>query len=545
VAINPSTPTSFPGSMSVSNLTVRGATNTENVLLLNSFGTSVPLTVSNGLTLQDDGRLLNFNSGLVVQSGTVVVTNSQMIQDGGLIRTTNATMYLQNAEYDLTNGVFEAGTVNLGLPVFARINQYGGAAVISGLFFGRGPPGGAGGNYALYGGYLSLPNGLSLVSDGNSAASYFQSGGTNQTTSVVVEEGSAQITLNGGVLADNDVHLTAGYYGQANLVQNGGAHVIANALTIAGGAHSATAVTPATYNLNGGMLSAALIELNANGATSAGTVYAHSQGFFGEFNDYLTLAGGTLSCLNFTLDDGSGSFNQNGGALTVSNLLTITGYRDLNTRIYGSYTLTGGSLSASNMNIAGDWFIGDGTTNRITNPGYFSLSHTLQISNAVEQLGRFILATNATIDLAGTASQLSFANSSGESWAPGATLVVANWNGDPSGGGAEQLKFGTDQSGLTPAQLSQIQFRIGSTTNFYSAKILNTGEVVPNTASAPDVAFSLQGNNLILTWPAGWSLQTATNVPGPYFDISGATPPYTNNMPLDQPHFFRLRQGTP
>ena len=46
VAINPSTPVNFPGSMTVSNLTIRGAFDTENVLLLNYFGTALPLTVS-------------------------------------------------------------------------------------------------------------------------------------------------------------------------------------------------------------------------------------------------------------------------------------------------------------------------------------------------------------------------------------------------------------------------------------------------------------------------------------------------------------------
>ena len=66
VAINPSTPINFPGSMTVSNLTIRGAWDTENSLLLNYFGTAVPLTVLNGLTLQDGAQILNFNSGLVV-----------------------------------------------------------------------------------------------------------------------------------------------------------------------------------------------------------------------------------------------------------------------------------------------------------------------------------------------------------------------------------------------------------------------------------------------------------------------------------------------
>src|SRR5262249_14650460 len=153
-------------------------------------------------------------------------------------------------------------------------------------------------------------------------------------------------------------------------------------------------------------------------------------------------------------------------------------------------------------------------TNRISNPGTCTLSHTIQIGNAIEQLGRFILAADATIDLAGSASRLSFANSSGEAWAGTAILVVTDWNGNASGGGAEQLQFGSTQSGLTPAQLSQIRFSIGS--NFYSAKILATGEVVP--AGASTLEFTRNANALTLTWPSGWFLQAATNVVGPYVD---------------------------
>src|SRR5262245_44750286 len=62
VAINPSTPADFPDSMTVNSLTIRGATNTENTLLLNFAGTVVPLTVLNGVTLADGGRIANFNS---------------------------------------------------------------------------------------------------------------------------------------------------------------------------------------------------------------------------------------------------------------------------------------------------------------------------------------------------------------------------------------------------------------------------------------------------------------------------------------------------
>jgi hypothetical protein len=190
--------------------------------------------------------------------------------------------------------------------------------------------------------------------------------------------------------------------------------------------------------------------------------------------------------------------------------------------------------------MSGDWFIGDSAVaNRISNPGFFTLSHALHIGNAVEQLGRFILPSNAVVDLAGSASRLTFAKSSGEAWAAGATLVISNWNGNPSGGGAEQLKFGTSQTGLTLAQLSQIRFSIG--TNWYSATILNTGEVVPGQLIPPSVAFSRQGNNLVLTWSSG-SLQSATSVLGPYSDVSGATSPYTVDTTVAPQQFFRLRQ---
>src|ERR1043166_7743292 len=407
---------------------------------------------------------------------------------------------------------------------------YGGSVIINSLGFGGGFQGG-GGLYALYGGELSLPNGLLLYNSGNSSSSFFQAGGTNRTPQLSVE--SLGMTLNGGLLADNDAVVMGGYYGSATIQQNGGTHVVTNSLGIVGGASTGASVRPATYSLNGGTLSAHTVELNANqgdslfvqsnATTRAGTFYAHSLGYFGSFNDYITLTGGSLTCSNFTLDDGHGSLTQYGGTLVVSNLLTITGYRDLNVKYYGSYTFTGGTVTASNIDISGNWVVGDGSTNRISNPGFFSLSHLLQIGNAVEQLGRFILATNSTIDLAGSASRLSFANSSGETWTGGATLVILDWNGNPSGGGAEQLKFGNNQSALTANQLSQMRFQISS--NLYQAKILSTGEVVPDYPLGPPIGWYKQGTNLVLNWPSGGILQSATNVAGPYADVSGATAP--------------------
>src|SRR5205085_12488922 len=125
-------------------------------------------------------------------------------------------------------------------------------------------------------------------------------------------------------------------------------------------------------------------------------------------------------------------------------------------------------------------------------------------------------------------------------WHWDARLILSNLNGNPSGGCAKQLRFRNNQSGLTPTQLSLVLFQISS--NFYSAKILNTGEVVPNQQVGAPVSFAKQGNNLVLTWPSGWSLQSSTNVLGPYLDISGATSPYSYNTTAVPQQFFRLHQ---
>jgi len=552
VSINATTPVDFPGSMTVSNLFIEGATNTQNTLVLNNSGIGLPLTVINALTLKDNAQIVSINSGLYVQYGTITVTNSQLNQDGGYIDATNA-MKLQNSVLNVTNGAFNVAKVFIGNPTSSRFNQYGGTVNIGLLGFSS--YGGTNLNgYWLYGGMLNLPGGMGIYGE-SGGASYFQSGGTNYTSDIVIEPDYGGLrpgfTLNGGLLADSSVKLVSGYKTSISIDQNGGSQLITNSLLIEGSSANGFSTDPATYNMNGGTLSAGVIELNAdegdslfvqsNATVFAGTVYTHSAGYFSGHNTHVTLSGGTLTALNYTNIDGNGTLNQSGGALVVSNLLTFGGSRDVGIMLYGTYTLTGGTLSASNIDISGIFNIGDGTSNRITNPGAFTLSHLLQISNAVEQLGHFVLAgTNATISLAGSASHLSFANSSGEAWTGGATLSITGWNGNASGGGAEQLRFGTDQSGLTAAQLSQIQFDIG--TNVYSAKILASGEVVPNTAVGPSVNFSTQGNNFVLNWPGGWTLQSATNVLGPYTDVPGATSPFTNDMTLNPQLFFRLRQ---
>src|SRR6185503_9497212 len=112
-----------------------------------------------------------------------------------------------------------------------------------------------------------------------------------------------------------------------------------------------------------------------------------------------------------------------------------------------------------------------------------------------------------------------------------------NWRG--SAGGQTQLFFGSDSSGLTSLQLSRIKFVFPGAV-IYSARILPTGEVVPEQAP-PFLGFARSGNTLILTWPPGWTLQSSANVTGPYQDVQGATSPYPTLMSSPS-QFFRLRQ---
>jgi hypothetical protein len=59
------------------------------------------------------------------------------------------------------------------------------------------------------------------------------------------------------------------------------------------------------------------------------------------------------------------------------------------------------------------------------------------------------------------------------------------------------------------------------------------------TNQLPGLSVQISGDNLVLNWSNG-ILQSATNVPGSWYDIVGAASPYTNLLVGPQ-QFFRLR----
>jgi hypothetical protein len=89
--------------------------------------------------------------------------------------------------------------------------------------------------------------------------------------------------------------------------------------------------------------------------------------------------------------------------------------------------------------------------------------------------------------------------------------------------------------------LNQIRFEnpAGFPSGEYLAQILETGEVVPK--ASPTLSFGQSGTNFVLSWSSDFTLQTATNVSGPYEDIP-ATSPFTDELPESPERYFRLRQ---
>ncbi|HTV63217.1 MAG TPA: hypothetical protein VMH30_11680, partial [Verrucomicrobiae bacterium] len=58
-------------------------------------------------------------------------------------------------------------------------------------------------------------------------------------------------------------------------------------------------------------------------------------------------------------------------------------------------------------------------------------------------------------------------------------------------------------------------------------------------SSTVTLTIQRSGNQVILTWPQG-TLQSATQVAGPYNDVPDATSPYTNAVSGTQQQFYRV-----
>jgi fibronectin-binding autotransporter adhesin len=239
---------------------------------------------------------------------------------------------------------------------------------------------------------------------------------------------------------------------------------------------------------------------------------------------YLKVDGGTIldntSGGGLTLNLGSATFQVAGSFVFAgsSSLDLGSGPVDL-----GTMTPT---ITVSNSTLEVDGVVSD--TAGLTKAGAGTLLLTAAntytgnttVNGGILEVGQATLATNSTITVAsGAILQMDFAVTNT------VNNLVLNGARQPAG--------------------------VYSTTTS-SPYLAGTGSLlVLGTATAPattNITYSVSGNKLILNWPAGqgWQLMAQTNTLGTgltthWFPVTGATPPYTNNIsPANPAVFYRL-----
>lgn len=156
--------------------------------------------------------------------------------------------------------------------------------------------------------------------------------------------------------------------------------------------------------------------------------------------------------------------------------------------------------------VAGDIVVNGGTlllgnSNQIVDNSAMTLAGgTFDSGGNSETLDTLTLDASSTIDM-GNAGTINFATSIGESWS--GTLFVTNWAGNKTGGGSNQLIFGSSTAGLTTGQLNSIRFinPTGFSPGTYYANILSSGEIVP---VIPEPSTYMMGGLLSLVCAVGY-----------------------------------------
>jgi hypothetical protein len=595
VAIGAATAQQYPQTMQVRSVTISSPTNSYNVLLFNFAGLETPFQTPNFI-LASNSAVVALSSRLVMQTlgpaGNTFSIGGEFSQGDFAVVTVAGMMNLGDigpGKYNLTNGILTAGQEFMGGAFPTVFTQYGGSNGVSVLHMHAGAAyhlhagqlgggsivvgrsgasahfqqtggavtgdlsvGGQGfGKYTMSGGTFS--GRLSVPPFDQGAGTFVQSGGTNTVMLMPGLEvghgtrfgGNGDYFLSNGVLST----VTTSIRALGTFVQHDGTHRVSNGIVVSGSPIGPTIVASAQYSLIGGNLSASgLSIMTGTFAQSGGTNQLSGDLTLaaGQFPSRYLLTEGLLLSSNVVIAGSySGGFSQTGGSQVISDLLSVFGTAGESV----GFLLSGGTMTVKNI------LISDGATFQHTgglliHTGLLTLANgTWQAGEGEQSMGRLGVRagneTNSNLIFPWETSKLHFENSSSVDWTRAATLTIKNWNGSLTGGGQHQITVGANQTGLTAQQLSQIRFEdpAGKVPGVYEAEILDTGEVVPGRALGikdAQLSFSRNGNILILTWPQGWTLQTATNVAGPYEDVPASTGSF--EVPMTGPsQFFRLK----
>jgi autotransporter-associated beta strand protein len=369
-------------------------------------------------------------------TGTMTLSGSAPNTYNGTVNVTAGTLVLDKpANTPAITGNLNIGTTGTGTRI-VRLEASNQIADTSAVSIGNGGILNLN-NFNETIGSLSSTNNNSQVQLGSGTLS---TGGNNTTTTFGgVISGSGGLTKQGTgtfTLSGNNTYTGATLIEKGTL-RLGSSNRIDDASVV-------TVAATATFNLNN-------FNETIGGLSGSGSV---------------TMGLGNLTFVNTTNQAFSGIISGTGGVTmagsatqTLSGENTFTGTININsgTLLLGAPDVINNSV---NMNLNGGTFA----------TGGFS-----------DTLNTLTLTADSTIDLGNGSSVLRFSDSSALAWTSGTTLSITNWTGLLEGGGTDQLYIGTNPSGVTTTQLSQIKFinPFGLPAGIYDARILSSGEIVP------------------------------------------------------------------
>jgi autotransporter-associated beta strand protein len=244
--------------------------------------------------------------------------------------------------------------------------------------------------------------------------------------------------------------------------------------------------------------------LSINGTAATGIIINSGAGLT-TINSNLVLGGSSQTIqvsnaaglvINGSVGGTIGLTKTGSGQLTLAATNTYTGVTTINAGTLNAGAAGAlGATSSIVVNAGGTLLLsqtGSPTTDRINdsstmtlNGGTFNTAglseHNLTGATVTPGIGAVTLTSNSVIDLGEGASILAFAGSRAQTWS--GILSIYNWSGTPvAGQGPDQIYFGTDATGLTADQLSQVAFYSDSGGTFLGTAGFTTGmdgEIVP------------------------------------------------------------------
>lgn len=526
VQIGAETAQNFPQSLSVDTINISSPTNTFNTLLLNYAGSATPLTVK-ALTVASNSSVQLFSSALQINgpNGSGMAVGGSVEQNDSVVAGNQVNVgYTGLGVYNFNSGYFTVSQLWLGggnnPGVFNQnggTNGYGithldgGTYVLSNGWYGATIYFDGGGfiqrggtladdltlfrgGYVLAGGVhvgsATIP--LATFTEGN--AGMLQTGGTNYGSFDIGSQGPGSYTVSNGV--SYATNLSIGHGGTYD--QYGGMQIVSGAITTDEQQVNWEEYEGGSFNLYGGQVSASGIFSRGYYTQTGGTNWVSGDVTVGVAeNSLMYLTGGVLSANNVNVATSytGGVFVRPGGTLIVTNTLSVRGSGAFP---FWQGFLCDGQLVVSNISVTPNGIFSCGG-------GVIKQSGTLTLANAnlysgtnSVQFGPLCLAsggsTNSTLNLVSSASIVNFADSGGIAWSNEAALIIEGWSGSLFGGGAQQIVFGNDSNALTSSQVAQIQFHnpAGLAAGMYSARILSTGEIVPQASGAAPASMTLQ-----------------------------------------------------